>query len=332
MTVIQPVLSEYTAAHESTILVRFDRGVLRVRGNDRLDLINRLSTNTTIDLNPGSETTTILTSEKGRIREILRLLAFEDHLLVLLDGADASGVQAWFDKYTIMDDFVTEDLGDEYTVFGVYGDAAGRTLSEALGVNPPPSATVATTIFADANLHVIRDVRLSGMGAFLVIGPRSAEGSLISAFERSGVIPIGADTYAALRIEAGRPESGSELTDAYNPLEASLVQYVSFTKGCYIGQEVIARLDSYDKVQRHLVGLLLDAEPESGEELRVFDSVDRRPIGTLTSLAYSPRLERPIALAYVKTLQAVPGLNVTVATSADDAGTGAIVTKLPFDL
>jgi folate-binding protein YgfZ len=121
------------------------------------------------------------------------------------------------------------------------------------------------------------------------------------------------------------------MTEAYNPLEAGLTQYISFTKGCYIGQEVIARLDTYDKVQRHLVGLAFDTPPNAGEgeELEVRDVEEGKKIGAVTSIATSPALDRTIGLAYVRTNHAVPGGRVKVLSG--DGEIGAVITKLPFD-
>jgi aminomethyltransferase len=334
MTVTRPDQRRYRTAREGTAFVSLERAVLRGRGADRLDLINRLSTNSTLGLNPAEETTTILTSEKGRLIEVIRIVAMDDHILMVLLGTDARKVQAWLDKYTIMDDFTVDDASADYAAIGLHGDRARDVVAQLTDGIVPDSGQVAKVDFNDGQLIVMRDARLSGMGAFLLLISRSRRDSLVERLVALGVAEMDRQTYETLRVEAGIPTIGAELTDRYNPLEAGLVQYVSFTKGCYIGQEVIARLDSYDKVQRHLLGLVFDEgvdlpSPEGDEtQLRVHDSQEGRPIGTVTSVVYSPSLGRTIGLSYIRTQFANPGMAVKVGNNGD--AVGAILTKLPF--
>ena len=136
-------------------------------------------------------------------------------------------------------------------------------------------------------------------------------------------MPLSAETYEILRIEAGVPAAESELTDAYNPLEAGLQAAISESKGCYTGQEIIARQITYDKVTRRLVGLT------SAQELKVGCTVmseDKR-VGAVTSTAISPRLG-PIALAYIKRPNDIPGTQVTILD--DDSTVAGLVSSLPF--
>lgn len=334
MKIFSPDPASYTAARTGTIYIRFNRGILRGTGADRLDLLHRLSTNATRDLAPGDETTTILTSDKGRVVEVLRVLAFDDHILMVLAGTDTEGVRAWLDKYTIMDDFVVSDVTDRHALFGVYGDHAKSLLASALGGELPDGGKMARIAVDGEEVIVMRDARLTGAGGFLLLVPAGAAESITARLAEQGMRAIDRDTYEALRIEAGIPEIGSELNDGFNPLEAGLTQYISFTKGCYIGQEVIARLDTYDKVQRHLVGIDFGGSipGTNGEELEVRDAAEDKKIGSVTSAAYSPSLGRTIGLAYIRTNYAVPGAQVKV-VAGDDAAeqTTASLTKLPFD-
>jgi folate-binding protein YgfZ len=116
---------------------------------------------------------------------------------------------------------------------------------------------------------------------------------------------VGTEALEMVRIEQGVPVQGNELNEDANPLEAGLLDHISFNKGCYIGQEVVARLDTYDKVQRKLVGVSWNenAAPVERAPLR-FDETE---VGYTTSHARSPRLDRPVALAYVRNAHAKPG-------------------------
>jgi folate-binding protein YgfZ len=335
MTLHRPSEPEYAVAREGTVFVRLPRGIVRGEGSDRLDLLHRLSTNATRELEAGGETTTILTTDKGRILEVVRVVAFADHLLMILSGTDAERVRAWLDKYTIMDDFRTADVSADHAVFGVYGMRSRSTVSLAIGPDLPDAGQFRQSAVEGHRVVVMRDTRLGGAGGFLLVADAAGADLVAARLAEAGAQELGADTYETLRIEAGQPAVGRELSESYNPLEAGLVQLVSFTKGCYIGQEVIARLDSYDKVQRHLVGLLIEGSVE-GElpELTVHDAVDGAAVGAVTSVAFSPTLGHAIALAYVRTQHAIPGAEVWLAPSegADEtARLRATITKLPFD-
>ncbi len=332
MNIFQPDSEQYTAALGSTVYVRLSRGIVLGTGADRLDLLHRLSSNATRDLKPGDETTTILTSDKGRVIEVVRVIAFEDHLLMLLSGTDTERVRTWLDKYTIMDDFATSDVTAAHQVIGVYGEHAKSLIASALGMQLPDAGSTTTADLDGGTVIALRDLRLTGAGGFILIAPSSSAETILGGLRDQGAREIGTDTYETLRVEAGSPAVGRELTEAYNPLEAGLTQFISFTKGCYIGQEVIARLDTYDKVQRHLVGLVFRQAPAEGDlSLEIYDAVEGAKIGAVTSLAYSPSLQRTIGLAYVRTNHAVPGADVRVKSAGEGEGVSAGIIKLPFD-
>ena len=140
----------------------------------------------------------------------------------------------------------------------------------------------------------------------------------------SGITPMGAAAYETARISQGVPAQGSEMGDDFNPLEAGLVGSIDFTKGCYIGQEVIARLDTYKKVQKYLVKLAFGegASVSPGAIL----TQDGKAVGKVTSVTSEPSTGQDIGLAYVRTLQAVVGGRLELA----DPGSGwAEILSLP---
>jgi len=332
MNIFNPDPEQYAAAQGATIYTRMNRGVLRGNGADRLDLLHRLSTNATRELAPGSETTTILTSDKGRIVEMLRVIAADDHITMVLSGNDTAGVLAWLDKYTIMDDFTPVDISDRYQVVGVYGEHAKELIASALDASLPDAGAAVRAQVEGEEVIVVRDLRLTGAGGFLLVIPSQAVDEVLGRLAGLGASEVDAETYGALRLEAGVPSMGSEMSESYNPLEAGLTQYISFNKGCYIGQEVIARLDTYDKVQRHLVGLTFAGAPpvEAEGELELHDPEEKKKIGLVTSLASSPGLGGTIGLGYVRTNYAVPGGRVDVMVGGQTVA-AAVITRLPFD-
>jgi len=333
MKLYQPSESLDSITTADAVYYRTSRAVVRMRGADRLDLLHRLSTNAVRDLAPGTEATTMLTSEKGRIVELVRVVAREEEVLLVLAGGDAERVRAWLDKYTIMDDVATDSLGSAYTVLLLSGDRLRRVVESAFGGSLPDAGRWASIDLGGSAALLARDARLTGsVGAMLLVPSENLE-SATGQLERAGAREIDGNTYETLRIAAGIPGSGTELSETYNPLEAGLVQYISWTKGCYIGQEVIARLDSYDKVQRHLVGMELSSTPENfSDDVAVIDPEEGKRIGTLTSIARPAPGAPAIALAYVRTAYAVPDLPLHVVPEEGALPVAATVARLPFEV
>jgi hypothetical protein len=147
---------------------------------------------------------------------------------------------------------------------------------------------------------------------WLITSPDDAAG-LWQHLTEAGAVPLGATAMDAARVNFSVPEFGPELGEPYNPLEAGLIGSVDFTKGCYIGQEVIARLDSYKKVQKYLVSLIFDATAavSPGDELLQ----EEKPVGTVTSVAPEPSDGVLKGLGYVKAAAAIPGANLELAGS-----------------
>jgi tRNA-modifying protein YgfZ len=335
MKIFNPDRQLYQKARAGTIVVPFQRGVLRATGADRLDLLHRLSTNATRDLKPGQETSTILTSDKGRIVEVVRVLAFDQQVLMVLNDVGAERARSYLDKYTIMDDFSVEEVSSSYTVLGLYGTDARGIVSSLIDGEAPNAGTFGHVALEEGEFIALRDARLNGSSGFLLLVSSVLAESLMEQLRGAGVIEIDEATYQTLRIESGIPAADSELSEQYNPLEAGLSTMISWTKGCYIGQEVIARLDTYDKVQRHLVGLLFDGELTAGRDATIeLLSDEGKKIGLVTSAAWSPLLDRSIALAYVRTQHAIPGTTLEAVVSDDGQHRAGkvIITKLPFDV
>jgi folate-binding protein YgfZ len=287
---------------------RTDLVFLRAAGADRIDLLHRLSTNDLLRLAPGAGTTTVLTTDKGRIVEWVAVYALEDSLLLAASAQNAEAVLAWLDRYTIMEDFHLARA--HLAVFDVFGTALPAVLADA-GARPLHHHHQIT--LAGVRAHVARALPIGGAAARLWCEAADA-GTLTASLAELGAVEISLDAYDARRIEAGFPASGRELTRAHNPLEAGLECAVSFTKGCYIGQEVIARLNTYKKVQRHLVrvvGIATDPMPALPAEV-VIDGAD---VGTLTSAADLPDGRR-VGLAYVRSAACEAGRRLEVGDSS----------------
>jgi len=279
-------------------------GRLKATGEDGLDLLNRLSTNKVVDLAAGQGAVTVFTTDRGRIVDVLGVLNQGDHVLLLTSPGRQQAVIEWLDKYTIMEDLTVEDVTSETVMLALVGPDASQLLGLTSSVVSLDSLTIQPVSLGGIDALAVEQP-LGALSRYWLIAPADAAAGLWRHLTDGGAIPIGATTMDAVRVNFGVPEYGPELGEPYNPLEAGLIGSVDFTKGCYIGQEVIARLDSYKKVQKYLVSLRFadaDSSASHGDELLQ----DGKIVGTVTSVAPMPSGGILKGLGYVKAAAAVP--------------------------
>ncbi len=301
------VLSEYQAA--TTGVGVYDAshlGLLAATGGDVLDLLHRLSTNSVIALEPSQGATTILTTDRGRILDVIIVAHAGDHYLLLTSPGMSEQVGQFLDRYTIMEDITVENISASSGALALWGPASRTFLHTAAGASVgdlPPYHT----LVADLLGYRIRIVgsAMSDLPGYYLICPAEEIQGLWERVIKAGATPMGEEAYELARINSGVPAQGHDLGEEYNPLEAGLIGSIDFTKGCYIGQEVIARLDSYKKVQKHLVKVLFgpDAVVSPGAVL----TQAGKPVGKVTSVARNPASGTFIGLAYVRPGQAIAG-------------------------
>ena len=317
-------IEEYRAARQGAALVdRSAYGRLRVTGADGLDLLNRLSTNKLIDLTAGEGASTVLTTNKGRIIDLLPVVNLGGELLVITNPQTAEKVVDWIDLYTFGEDIQVTDVTEDTALLHVVGPEAGALLgADASALSLYHACEVS---LGDAHAQAVRADALGAAGYDLLVARGQAE-EVWNALLQMGAAPMGEDAAEMLRVERGAPRYGRELSEEFNPLEAGLLPSISFDKGCYIGQEVVVRLNTYNKVQKRLVGIAI-TEGNAAPEQRL--EVDEKDAGFLTSVAYSPALEHALALGYVRTRHASAGQEVCI-RSGDELLRGVIV-DLPVE-
>ena len=273
------------------IVDRSDVGRLAVGGEDAVDLVERLSTNALTELGVGEGAATVLTTNKGRILDLLLVLRRDGDLLVLTGVGNQGRVAEWVDFYTFVEDVSVEDVTGATAMLGVVGPGASAVVEAATGVAASglaPCEFRAGAIGGTEALVVRSDpVGEAGYDVVVPAGDRDEVlAVLLSVDAGPAPVEVGWEALDALRIERGVPAFGRELTEAFNPLEAGLIDIISFTKGCYVGQEVVARLNTYDKVQKRLMRMRWGdgAGPEPGAKL----VLDGKQVGVVTSAAESP--------------------------------------------
>ena len=303
--VYSSVRDEYASATEGVGLAdRSHLGRLRMSGADALDLLNRLSTNNLDDIAIGDLQGTVLTTNKGRIIDLLYVLRQDDHLLVFTGPETRQRVAEWIDFYTFIEDVVVEDVTEETAMLSVVGRAAASTL--------PQLADMPLYSSAPLTIHGVDVVALrtdfAGVDGYDLIAPVEQAAALWDALTAMGAAPVGSQALELVRISNGIVGYSSELGEDYNPIEAGLMDFISFNKGCYIGQEVVARLNTYDKVQKHLVKLSWDGgdAPELPADLLH----DGRKVGTLTSAVKAIDGDRFIGLGFVRKAHVEEGVRL----------------------
>ena len=308
--------AEFQAATERAAVYPDDAGILLLTGEDARDLLNRLSTNE-IDPNApaGEVAVTVLTSDRGRIVDLVYVIHCGDHQVMLTSPGQQQNVTDFLDKYTIMEDLEVEDITDKTSLLRLTGPDAAAILDRVsddgvLVVDPPTDPD-------DPERPPTR---------YLLADDPSDAARIASDLEAAGASSISAETAEALRIAQARPAYGSEMSDTYNPLEAGLIGAIDFHKGCYIGQEVIARLDTYHKVQKYLVSLSFDADPAQAATLPgarlINDEGAAMGLVTSATVVPSPDGAHLIGLGYVRTAAVQIGGALHVVADEENGGDG----------
>jgi aminomethyltransferase len=246
----------------------------------------------------------LLLTPKARVVADLRALRLgDDDFLLDCDAAAAAPLRAGLTRYRLAARAAIDAVDDEYGLIAVAGPRAGVLVLEALGVMPraeAPEGEGTSAAVGDDTVHVVRTGRY-GEKAFDVIGPRPATDAaltlLASRLSRLDGDVFDEDAAEVLRVEAGIPRFGAEVDEQVMPAEANLVERaVSFTKGCYVGQEPVARLHYRGHANRTLRALGPAVVPGPGAVV----VVGEREVGRVTSAIESPSLQRPLALAIVR--------------------------------
>ena len=321
----------YDAARRRAAVVdRSARGRLVVSGKDRASYLQGLLTNDVVALKAGQGCYAAYLTAQGRMIADLFVYELGDVILLTLSGDVKDVVLAKLDQFIFSEDVQLGDVTDTFAHIAVVGPDAAQAVATALGGVTTESLRA---LVEHANLRtawagvaaIVARVTDTGEPGYDVLVDRAQAGALTAALAAAGAVAIDESTAEALRIEAGVPLFHRDMDEATIPLEAGIEgRAISFSKGCYVGQEVVIRVmhRGHGRVARKLVGLLVDGPrtPARGAPIRSGE----REIGAVTSSLASPALQRPIALGYVHRDFVEPGTQVTVGDAS------AVVTVLPF--
>lgn len=313
-------------------------GRFRVRGADAAALLHHLTTNDIKGLKIGQGRDAALVSSRARLLDLVTIFRDGDGFLVITAPNRRAMFRPHAEKFIVYrQDIQIEDVSEQTALWGVWGPQAALLL-QSLGAQDVLETPLNTVHKGDngVDFQCARTSRLPASGALLWGRPELAREIMArvqtndvgSEPETTDAAPLcDSETFNVLRVEAGLPVAGLELIEEINPWEARLDDTISLHKGCYNGQEIVARLNTYQKVKQHLCGLKLSCAAASGRvSLRAATSEGAsREAGFITSSVVSPRFG-DIALAYVRADFTQPGQTL----SAGDEGAPATVVELPF--
>jgi len=271
-------------------------GHFRVSGKDAAALLHHLTTNDINALKPGQSCEAVLVTGKARCLDILTIARLENEFLIITSPNRRDIFAPHANGFIVFrQDVKIEDITGQVSTIGVFGEDAHDVTSVYLSPDALPNKNEITRIkINDIPVDVLHTDRLPG-GGFLLTTPSAETAQQIQ--ENLKLSECDNQNYNILRVEAGVPVAGLEITEAHNPWEANLDSMISLHKGCYNGQEIIARLNTYEKVKQHLKGVRLSGEVPANVEITL--QSDGKSAGEITSIVSSPRFGN-IALAYIK--------------------------------
>jgi aminomethyltransferase len=272
------------------------RGAIRVTGEDRVRLLHAMTTQQIQELRPGQSTYAFFLNAQGRILADVHVVCFEDHLLLDTEPETAQRVWDHLDAYIIADDVTLEQAG--WVSFALEGPRAAEVLG-GCGA-PVPARPGEHAVWGP---RTVWRVSATGAEGYRVL---TRPGDVEALRELFANLPQATeDEWRTVRIENQKPRYGEEITDRYLVQETGQLHAIHFSKGCYLGQEIVERVRSRGQVHRHLMGVELDTSTVVAPGVKFTHA--GKDAGELASSAYSPRLGKVVGLAYLRTDAAKPG-------------------------
>jgi folate-binding protein YgfZ len=319
---------EYEAVRRGTGLIdQGHAGLLEVTGRDRAAFLHAMLSNDVTSLRAGQGCAATLLDIHGKVQVIVRVWVLEDRLLVVTPARLAARTLEDLDRFLFSEKASFRDASGELALLVLAGPGAAALGTRLTGVDVPgPAWSHVAARIGEAEIRLVRgDGETGGDEVWIVAA--SADGPRIwQAARDAGARAVGVTARESLRIEAGTPLFGHDVDASVLLPEIPHEAFVSHTKGCYLGQEVVVRIRDRGHVNRHLRGLVVEGEevPAPGAAVLAGDA----EIGKVTSAAWSFGLKRPIALGFVRRQHADPG--TAVAIVAGERRLSAVVSALPF--
>ncbi|BDA73757.1 glycine cleavage T protein (aminomethyl transferase) [Rivularia sp. IAM M-261] len=293
-------------------------GRIKVSGDDRLRFLHNQSTNDFQSLKPGQGCDTVFVTSTARTIDLATAYIKDDAVLLMVSPNRREYLMQWLDKYIFFADKVElSDITEETAAFNLIGPQSQAIIQE-LGVTlleTDNSNQVYNILTVETLIAVGSGLALPG---YTLIFPVVHKDTIWNKLVKIGAVAMKETAWETLRIMQGRPVPEKELTEDYNPLEVGLWQTISFTKGCYIGQETIARLNTYKGVKTYLWGIKLNNYADPGSQIYV----EEEKVGTLTSITETT--EGYYGLGYIRKQAGGIGTKVRIAENEGE------IIEIPF--
>jgi folate-binding protein YgfZ len=320
--------AQYAAARGAVGLVdRRDWGVLEATGRDRTAFLNALLSNDVKALAAGQGCAATLLDVHGKVQVVLLVWVLDARIVLVTPPATAAETLEALDKYLFSEKVVLRDASADFALLMLAGPAAPALIATLTGVAPDPRPWSSVAAKLDGlDVRLVRGGGETGEPEIWIVAPAAEVERVSKALVTAGATPLGPEALESLRIEAGTPRFPADIGPAVLLPEVPFENLVSYTKGCYPGQEVVVRIRDRGHVNRHLRGLVLqgDAVPPAGSEVLAGDTV----VGAVTSATRALGVGRPLALALVRRGHAEAG--TALAVRVNGALVPATVSDLPF--
>jgi folate-binding protein YgfZ len=299
------------------------RSKIVLTGSDRVRWLNGMITNNVRDLALNFGVYAFLLNPQGRIQADLYAYNRGEYLLVDTAESQSQKMLSIFDHYIIMDDVEVTNAAESLTAIGIAGPKASDVLTAAgIETRHLEPLQVHDASWQDLGISVVRGDNEAVASYELWLAPSAME-RVWAGLVKAGALPVGSQACELLRIAAGIPLYGQDITERDLPQETEQARALHFNKGCYVGQEIVERIHSRGNVHRMFTGFVLQGEkPEPGTKVQV----DTKDVGEITSVATVPVKEKEctVALGYIRREHGTAGKEVLIGASK------AIVSKLPF--
>lgn len=295
-------MTGYEALRQSAAWIDLGtRGKIRLTGEDRARLLHAMTTNQIQALKPGEGCYTFFLNAQGRILADANVLVLEDSILLDTEPETRERIFQHLDQFIIADDVTLEDVTAGFATIGIEGPRSKAAL-EALGA-PAPLDEQTSELWGG---RIVLRASTTGADGWLVVVPTAEKQAFLESL--ASLPEADAEAALAIRLEHGKSRYGSEITERFLLQETGQMRAVNFSKGCYLGQEIVERVRSRGQVHRHLLPVQIDSRtpPPAGTKL----TADGKELAEVMSAAFSPALNKVVAMAYVRTDASKPGFEL----------------------